>query len=327
MIDEQVEPDELDDWFGEDQEEDQSADATAEEEEGSSLSSESAEVDPDTQTPAEGAAEAAPDAGTSEQAAEQDDPYAWMEQLDPELKAHAEALAHQNRSNSGRVAALQSRLDTVVSEQEAQKATSAPRRQPKAVEDTKEDEPDEALDTFLEEYPTVAANVKKLVDAGVAKEREEILQKVEPLQQARLQEQQMAQRTALRENAAVIFNSAETGIQLEDVIQSDVWRGWLSSQPAGYQEFARNARAAEDATKVLEDFAGYAEREAYKEYVAAHPEETSDSPSDADQVAASRKQALTGTVPPSRSGALDDQGLGSYDEWFDHFVEADNPSR
>ena len=320
-MNEQVKPDELDDWFDEEeQDEDQSANDTSDEDGESSAPPPSLEEEPDTQTPVEGAAEAAPEAGTSD-AAVTDDPYAWMDQLDPELKAHAEALAHQNRSNTGRVAALTARLDKATAQQDAKAVVRTPRRKEQAAVSEPEGEADEALTTFESEYPTVAANVKKLVDAGVAKEREEILKQVTPLREAKIAEEGLRERQTLRNNAAIIFNSAETGVQLEEVIQSDMWKEWINSQPDGYREFARNAKAAADATKVLEDFAQHAERQAYLEYNAAHPEGTAPVASEADQVAASRRQALAGTSPPSKSGSLKDAGVGSYEEWFDHFVD------
>jgi len=45
-------------------------------------------------------------------------------------------------------------------------------------------------------------------------------------------------------------------------------------------------------------------------------------PSEADKVAARRKQTLASTTPPSRSAQLDDGRLGDYNAYFDEAVKA-----
>jgi hypothetical protein len=330
MIDQEVKTDstdELDDWFdGVEEEEDQSA-PTEElvEEEPSNLET-SSEEDPDHKTPEEAAPEeAASSTGTSEAPVKADSPYAWIEQLDPETRKHAEALVHRESTQTGRVAALRSRLDEVsakVQAAETAQVAPTPVASTQSIQDT---EVDANLKEFTETYPTVADNVQKLIDQRVAKERAQLEAEILPLKERQLAEESLREKTRLREEASRIFNSAETGIELDEILSSNMWREWMESQPAGYQEFARKAGRAEDAAQVLEHFAQYAERKAYEEYVYAQEHEgatdTTNSPSEADQVAAKRAQALQGSGTPSKSGKLKGSELSSYDDWFNYYAE------
>lgn len=321
-----VEQDELDSWFDgtEDEGEDQSVDEFDDEEEQPSGPDSEDEDIPDNKTPAKDAKESASDTGTSDKPA-QEDPYAWVEKLDPEIRKHAEALVHRDRSNSGRVAALSSRLDKLTAQQKAALESDSQRRSRPASEPViDEEDVDESLASFMKEYPTVAESVEKMVARRVAQEREDLLKEVRPLQQARVADENFRERQELRARAAEIFNSAETDIYLDDVLQSTAWKEWLEAQPEGYRQFVGNANRADDAAKVLQDFATYAERKAYMEYEAQQASaQDSKKPgaSNADQVAARRKQVRESTTPDSKSGSLSDTNAGSYDEWFDYFVE------
>jgi len=316
--------DELDSWYDEVEDTtgdiDQSAEEPEIEEEQSSGSESTEEESPDTETPEEDA-EPASDSGTSDEPSK-DDPYAWVQELDPEMRKRAEALVHTNRSDRGRVAALQRQLDKEAAEREARAATSSTRRSAPAVEGGTPDTTDEDLKAFAEDYPNVASSVEKMIEARV---RARLDEAVTPLKEKALAEERYKEKEALRERANRIFNSAETGIQLDEVLQSPAWGQWMESQPAGYKAFARTATKAEDAAKVLEDFAAYAERKAYEEYIASgagSAEPTVETgKGNADQVAAKRRQALAGSTPRSKTGSHDDVTLNSYNDWFDYYAE------
>jgi adenosyl cobinamide kinase/adenosyl cobinamide phosphate guanylyltransferase len=327
MTDPQVKPestDELDDWFDEvDTEEDQSAPTEEIVPEETSAPETSSEESPDPQTPEVTASTEDDDAtatGTSDEPEQEEGPYSWINQLDPELRQHAEALVHRESTQSGRVAALKSRLDEVSARVQAQETAKAVPAKAAPVEANQDVPVDETLKQFTEQYPTVADNVQKLIEQRVAAERAALEAEIRPLKETRIAEEALREKTRLREEAARIFNSAETGIELEEVVSSEVWREWMDSQPAGYQEFARTANRAEDAAKVLEDFAGYAERKAYEEYLQTNPTATEPATSEADQVAAQRAQALKGTGTPSKSGRLKGSELSTYDDWFDYYA-------
>ena len=317
------ETDELDDWFtGSSDDEDQSASETIEVEEETSASPSEIDEEPDTETPVEDAEEEpASDKGTSD-AATKDDPFAWIGQLDPELRERAEALVHTSRSDRGRVAALQARLDREAAERDAKAVSPTNRRSTTAVEGGKTDTTDESLKAFAEDYPTVAENVQKMIDARV---HGAIADQINPLRERALVEERIKEREALRQNAARIFNSAETDIQLEEVLQSPAWNTWMDAQPDGYKEFARNARKAEDASKVLEDFAQYAERQAYAEYMNSEEyraeTKASTGGGNADQVAGRRREALAGATPRSKTSNTKDESWGSYEDAFNYFAE------
>ena len=318
----EVELDELDSWYEEDDtgDIDQSAEETEIEDEQTSGSESVEEESPDTETPEKDAANAS-DSGTSD-ATSKDDPYAWVQELDPEMRKRAEALVHTNRSDRGRIAAFQARFDKEAAEKEARAATASNRRSTPAVEGGTTDTTDEDLKAFAEDYPNVASSVEKMIEARVKARLDEA---VNPLKEKALAEERYKEKESLRQRAERIFNSAETGIQLDEVLQSPAWKEWMESQPAGYKAFARSADKADDASKVLEDFAAYAERKAYEEYIASgagSAEPTIESGNgNADQVAAKRRQALAGSTPRSKTGSHDDVTLNSYNDWFDYYAE------
>ena len=324
ITDEQVDiDDELADWFtGSSDDEDQSASEAKDEEEETSYSPSDITEEPDTETPTEAAEEEpAAEEGTSDAPA-QSDPYQWVQELDPEIRKHAEALVHRYRSDSGRVAALQARLDRETAQKEAKAVTATTRRSTPAVEGGKTDTTDEALKTFQEDYPTVAENVEKMIQARV---QDAIASQVSPLREQALAEERYKEKESLRQHAARIFNSAETDIQLEEVLNSPAWTSWLEAQPSGYREFARTAKKAEDASKVLEDFAQYAERQAYAEYMNSDAgrseQKAAKGAGNADQVVARRKEALAGAIPKSKTSNQKDESYGSYEDAFNYFAE------
>lgn len=318
----QQEPEEdLDSWYGE---EDQSADDDPVDEEESSPSDSTEDESPDHEIRSEGAEEA-PEDGAPQQQPAQDDPYAWVHELDPDLKAKVESLVHRDQSNRGRVAALQSRLDRMAAEQDARTRISANPAAAKAVEQatTIEDMDDAELREFMEEYPSVASNVEKLIARRIEKGLES---HVRPLQQEAETARLVARKEQLRYNAHHIFNTAETGIELEDVLTSPRFREWIQSQPAGYQNFAKNANEVNEASKVLEDFAKYTDEQVYQQWEyeqtqLAARRGTQSTGQTADQTDARRKAALKGKGLKSRSAELSGSGnVDDYEAYFDQAV-------
>lgn len=315
--------DELDNWFDEDEEEeDQSADEVEPEAEETSAEASSEDNVPDGETPEENAPEAS-SAGTSDDP-QPEDPYGWIEKLDPDLRKHAEALVQRDRSNSGRAAATQARLDEANARLEAQRLANAGTPSPEAgTSDAPEDDlTDEGLSEFVEAYPTVAENMQRMIEAKLARQRKQFEKELTPLKQKQTEEAQLRERQVLRHNAEIIFNSAETGITLEDVTGSDAWKDWLNAQPEGYRKYANSASNAQDATKVLEDFANHAERQAYLEYTRQQEAEAANNTSDADQVAARREDAKAGTGVPSNSAPGGEAHLSTYEDWFNHYADS-----
>lgn len=316
---------ELDAWYEDDEDnKDLSAGEQAAVGEGSSPKPKAATTPPDTEDPIPDEAKAPLDDGTpSPQVAQEPNPYAWVEELDPELRKQAEALVHRDQSQMGRVAALQSRLDKQQAQMDAAQVVNRDRRQ-KAVEAVEEDQADEGLKDFMEEFPAVADNVNKMVELATAKNRQDILAELAPLKEANARAVIEAQRTNLRVNAAKIFNTAETGISLEDVTESEAWKDWLTSQPTGYQQYARTATGADDASKVLQDFADYAEQVMYDQWSRDNPEAVEEhNTGEADRLAARRASALSASTPHSSSATIDDGNSGDYEAYFDQAAAAD----
>ena len=340
VVDE-VEEDELDSWFDADEDdgaidnEDLSAEEEEEDEPESSPEESDDEPEPDDEDPSEDAdTKSASEEGTSDEPEkEEEDPYKWINELDPafreeaeRLRKETERLVQSDRSNRGRVAALQRQLDSVRAKQEAHERMQPSAAAKQAVTDGKplEDMDDEELAAFLEEFPSVGKNVQKLIDKRI---REELERNVRPIQEERLSQQLEANRQALRQEANIIFNTAETGIDLDDVLSSQAFHTWVQRQPPEYQDFARRAESVDAAAKVLEDFAIYTERQVaaeaeQQEKAALQDSAPSNTTQSADQTAARRRKARQGTGPKSKSAQLKNtDSLDSYEAYFNDFVE------
>lgn len=318
----------LDDWYDEQDDDEGNQDLTADEDEQEEL-----DGSPDDSTSDESPVEEVSQDDTAEEAASNEstsaskprksaDPYAWVAELPSEVREQAEALVRRDQSNTGRVAAMRSRLDELEAEREAKRSVGkgTPEKsgtpEPKAVEDMDDDE----LEEFRKEFPSVAANVDRIVAQRIAKEREEILGQVRPIQEERAQQKILEEKHHLRTEAEKIFNTAETGIHLEDVLQSEEWKEWLEAQPEAYQRFARTARDAKSAVIVLKDFDEYA-RATFSETETTETQEPQKKGSArADSTAARRKAALASSSPSSRTAQIDDSALGDYDAYFEEAV-------
>lgn len=249
------------------------------------------------------------------------DPNAWIEQLDPEVRRQAEALVRRDQSNSGRVAALQSRLDEQNAEQEARRIARTNVRPAGTSGGTEtEQELPQKLKEFTEEFPNVADSMKEMM----AMERQRYEEQLAPLKEQQAKEVVQREQYTLRQGVAHLFNTAETGLQLEDILQSQSWRNWLEVQPREYQEFVRTSKSAEAALTALESFARHEEAIAYQQWVDAGmpgQEVEQQETTDADRLAARRGDALKGTSPDSRSAEVSSsKDNGSYEALFDEAV-------
>ena len=322
VVEDEYTDDKLDDWYSDD-DEDQSAAEAGEVQEDSSPPVTDPVTVPDTevQTP-DGVTTPEGDGSQSEPQYQGEDPLAWIDQLDPELKRQAEALVNRDKSNSGRVAALQSRLDEQQAALDAQQVAARDRRQ-QAVEARDEESKDEGLQEFEKEFPTVSGNVDKMVELKLAKEREALMNEIRPLKEEAARDRIAGEKSALRETVSRLFNTAETGIQLEDVTSSVAWKDWLDAQPEGYRQYALKATSAQDAGKVLGDFAAYADDRMHDQWQRDQLEAEESSTGEADRLAARRESALSGSTPRSQSATIDDGNSGDYESYFDHFVAED----
>jgi hypothetical protein len=327
-----VEKDEFDEWFAEDEDHtyaysDEDAEEETVDDEEPEAESSTAEDDgdvPDEEDP-DTSAEATGEGSSDEQRNEEDDPYAWIDQLDPEFRRKAESLVNGYKSNSGRAAAearrnaeLQARLDMYAAEQQAQQRTAGKAAgKPAETSASLEEMDDDELKEFMEEYPNVARSVQKLID----RRTEESLR---PIQQEREAARVYENKQRLRQEAAQLFNTAETGVSLDDVLNSRKWKEWYMSQPEGYRTWIGSTQTVEDSMKVLSDFADFAEKDMQRMYAQQQEAQQSQEASSADETAARRREARQGTSPKSRSA---DTGKGtrgmSYEDIFNDYVEAD----
>jgi hypothetical protein len=320
---------EFDEWF----EEESADEEISDEEEYSTDSDEEVDV-PEEEDPEESPDTDDSEGDTAGQETKEEDPYAWVAELDPEFRKKAESLVNGYKSNSGRAAAeaqrkmeLQAQLDRARAELEAHRSVSTPSTPaPQAVPSSEQlaDMDDEELKEFMEEYPHVASSVEKLIARREQRTKDEILKEVRPIREQAEAQRVYENKQALRMEAEHIFNTAETGIDLDSVLQSDRWREWVAQQPKNYQRYISTANEVADAAKVLEDFADYANRQVYSMYQAQQEQHSREEASHADETVARRQGALKGSTPKSKTAQLADRGRGAaYTDYFDQFSSGD----
>lgn len=317
------EPDIYDTWFDDEEE---SADDENYEDEDSSPESEE-EVDaPEEEDPEESPETVDSEGDETEPEAQEDDPYKWVSELDPKFQKQVTSLVNRDRSNAGRAAAearkraeIQARLDRVLAEREAQQRVSAQGAPQKAAPTSQqiEDMDDEELKEFMEEFPSVAKSVEKLMARRSEQTREELLKQIRPIQQEAEAARVYERKQALRQEADRIFNTAETGVDLETVLQSDRWKEWVNTQPPGIKRIIQTSQDLDDVSRILEDFAEYTNRSIYEQWASQQEQDTSR----ADETAARRQGNLKGSTPKSRTAELSDRGRSaSYESYFDEFA-------
>lgn len=336
----ELEKDEYDEWFSEDDDEtyaydDSDYEAQAADEEGSEEdSSPDDDLDdvPAEEVPDTGAKHATGEGTSADQEEQEEDPYSWVAELDPDFRKKAESLVNATRSNAGRAAAearknaqLKAQLDQLAAEREAFRRTVAgtSAEKPDVTAKDVEEMNDEELKEFMEEYPNVARNVQKLIEERTRRTRDEVLSQIRPIQQEAEAARLYEAKQRLRHEAELIFNTAETGVDLDAVLTSTRWKEWQDSQPDGYKQFIANANTVEDSVKVLRDFADHAEREMYAMYQQQQESQQETERSSADETAARRKSALKGSTPKSRSAEISNRRTGaSYEDIFNEIVES-----
>ena len=271
--------------------------------------------------------------GNSAEAPQDPEPYAWLEGLDPKARAEAERVIRRDQSNSGRVAHLTSRLEEAQAAQEAQRMAARTVRTPQGTSgsETPKDLDDPELAEFAEEFPTVYQNMRKMMASDRDAAVEAALAEIRPLKEEQAQQHILREKETLRRNVEQIFNTAETGVHLDDVLQSPAWRDWLTNQPPGYQEFARTSPSAQDATKVMEDFARWTEDQMAMMARDNPPQAQASGPtsqgqvSEADLTAQRRKDSLlSANDVKARSANVNDRELADYNAYFDEAVSSGN---
>lgn len=332
MVDEVKHPEsedkfaEFDNWFDDDEEE--SVDDDVEEEDSSPDSD--YEDAPEEEDPDEAPETVASEGDRSDAEAQEEDPYSWVSELDPTFQKKIESLVNATKSQAGRAAAearqkaaLQAQLDKTQAELEAQRRLSTRSAPEKAAPTSAQiaDMDDEELKEFMEEFPSVASSVEKLIARRENQTREEILKQIRPIQQEAEAAKIYQRKQELREVASDIFNTAETGIDLDTVLQSDRWKEWVALQTPGYKKYITSANEVEDAAKVLEDFAEYTNRQVHQMALEEERLHQAAGTSQADETVARRQRAQRGTTPRSRTAELSDRGnSASYQDYFDEFA-------
>lgn len=246
-----------------------------------------------------------------------DPKFAWIEELPEKFREQAMALAHSERSNRGRVAALNSRLTEYQAELDTRAKLGRQTKETSSGKTESEELP-QSLKEFAEKYPALAENVKALSRWEMNQLQKQIDEKISPIQQNLEKEKRKEALQRLEQGAAELFDTANTGIHYrEDVITSDAYRDWLSEQPADFRQIATTTNDPDTALWVLKHFARDAE-DFYKKSQSKTDADKEDG-NEADRVRAQRKRAkdsagaVRPTTPPSR---LSEAANGDYDKLF-----------
>lgn len=203
---------------------------------------------------------------------ETSDDDSWMNELSEEARARVEALRHRDESHRGRTSALQRRLNEAEARLEAQRQAAEKGRpngaaqKPNATPSNETDS--ESLKEFKEKYPALAKSVEELIGMERQRITSELSERLSPIESARQEEAFISAREKLEQGAAELFDTANTGIDYRDVVESEFYKDtFLKSQPAIVRQTAENTSDPEEALWVLKQFADFAQ-----DYAAKNPE-------------------------------------------------------
>lgn len=186
-------------------------------------------------------------------ATDNDDPYSWINSLPDEVKEQAEALKHRAQSDQGRVAAYNRRVNDLQAEVDRMKP-----RQPQTAEQARSPAPaaselPEEFKKLKEDFPEFADAVEAIRAHDREQFRAELSEKLQPLEAERTTARRSNFKQAVTTAAEDIFDTQNTGVVWEDVVQGEDFRAWLSMQPKSVQH-AATIPDAEEAIYVLRSY-------------------------------------------------------------------------
>lgn len=259
----------------------------------------------------------------TEPAADPDDPYSWIDSLPEEVKEQAAALKHRALSDQGRVAAYNRRLNDLQAEVDRMNSRQTPATAAKANEpESAAPELPEKFKQLKEDFPEFADAVEEIRQYDREVFRNELDEKLKPLEQVRADTKKTAFKAAVSEAASEIFNTEETGVYWEDVVRDEDFSAWLQEQPQSVQ----NAAQVPDPNEAIYVLRQY-ERD-YQEAIAAIEAESQQSqpatnqapaPARADKVKSKRQQRQRTSVTPGSKPIISDPNNegGDYESEFD----------
>lgn len=284
-----------------------------------------AEGSPDDKDPEPDAAKPATDKGTAgdEKNGEADDPYAWIDDLSPEAQEQAKALQHMAATNTGRLSALQRRLNDAEAREYARAATQATERAKsapaKSPEKPKEDpkELSTKLQEFVDTYPQLAESVKEMVANDRADMEAMIDERLRPINEEAAFQKESEARQRLESGASKIFDTPKSNVHYKDILDSDLYKDtFLQSQPAEFVQMATTTTDPDTALWVLQTFATWAEGYA-KDNGLMDEEPTGTTKTKADKASARRSSSKeTAANVDSRSAVTDPDDTLDYETLF-----------
>ena len=279
------------------------------------------EESPDDKTPDTDGADASSDKGNADDAneEEEDDPYAWINNLSEEEQKHAKALQHLAVSDAGRVASLRRRVSDAEARLTANKASQAKARVKAPADSTATTEDKELspkLKDFTEKYPELASSVQEMVNQDRTDIEDMINQRIQPFQEEATYRKVTEARDRLEDGASELFNTPTTDVHYSEVLKSDFYKEeFLKSQPLEFQEVAATTTDPDTALWVLKQFKTFAEQYAIDNDLMEEDGEDRSSAADKTREKRSKKKAAAGT-PASRSAVTDPEETLNYEAYF-----------
>lgn len=222
-----------------------------------------------------------------EPAPDSDDPYAWINNLPDDVRDRAAALKHRADSDQGRVAAMNRRVQDLQDEMDRIRARAS-----RPAEQDSDDEPSSAaaelpekFKQLKEDFPEFAEAVDAIREYDRQMWNQELNAKLQPFEQERATQSRQAFQSAVTEAAEEIFNTQETGVHWQDIVNGEDFRAWLSEQPNSIKTAAKTPDPRE-AIYVLQRYeddyqAAIAEQNSSNEQAPVQQEEPTTSKADA----------------------------------------------
>jgi len=247
------------------------------------------------------------------------DPYDWIKGLPEEQREMAERLKHEVLSDRGRVSALTRKLNETTSELVVAKAhsnTVAPANEEADVA-TAQELP-ESLKQLQEDYPELGKQLAAIYQEQASTLRKEFSDQIDPIIETQTTDAKALEQAQIEEAASDIFKTEETGVYWKDVVSSDDFSAWLSTQPVFIQDTARTSKDAKDGIDILRMYESDYQAEVTKQQESAEDDTTSKNTEQGDKIKAKRQQRKATTVSPESKhvGTDADELTGDYDSMF-----------
>ena len=192
------------------------------------------------------------DEQVTQQPSESQQPKHWIDLVPDEARKELEPILQDWRSNHGRVSALTKKTleqEAMIAELQSKIQGQAQPQEQEAPEPT--ETVDDPLAVLKGEFPELGNSIEQVMAYERQRLQKEFEQKLTPLEQMRLEQEQRAQ--ALQRQSA-LDEVGRAHPDWQQVVQAPVFRQWLGQQPTAVQDILQNSETPSENIWLLSQF-------------------------------------------------------------------------